>query len=127
MKIAIDLDGVAWKHSAPLSILVSGFKRMGYQVGILTAHMENESKEADLEKWHCLGFPEPDFYIGKQEKDRKTYIGKWKMEKIIEHKIDVLYDDFGGNNPDIEKTFMESGFKELSNKVLVLKVIGSER
>ncbi len=121
MKIAIDLDGTAWLHREFFKELVMAFKFMGHEVGILTAH-SLDFEEKDIKLWLARGFLKPDFYIAKP--DRKSHIGEFKRNAIKEHNIDVLFDDFGGNNPAIEKTFLEKF--DTTCGPLILKVIGGE-
>lgn len=119
MKIAIDLDGTAWKWQKEFIEIVKAFKSLGHEVGILTAHTP-DFIEKDLKLWEHRGFPRADFYICKPKAE--TFIGEFKRQAIIENNINILFDDFGGNNPDIEKTFFEN-----ETGCLVMKVIGKEK
>lgn len=122
MKIAVDLDGTAWKHKKFFSEFVHAMKDRGHTIGILTAHFSEIYAPRDLNLWREYGFPEPDFYIARDgEEEHEMLIGEWKRKMVRLHGIDVLFDDFGGNNPDIENTFFEDWID-----CLVLKVIGDE-
>lgn len=121
MNIAIDLDGTAWKHTEFFVELCKGFKSRGHTIGILTAHNDATCRYTDLAMWAMKGFPHPDFYIARIGEECHIFIGEWKRKMIIENNIDVLFDDFGGNNPDIESTFLEK-----ESGAIILKVIGKE-
>lgn len=105
MKIAIDLDDTAWKYQDLFVGITTGLKETGHTVGILTAHSTRLRKN-DLKLWKDRGFPNPDFYIAKL--DPSEPIGPWKARMMKRHKIDVLFDDFGENNPAIERDFFEN-------------------
>ena len=122
MKIAVDLDGTAWKHRKFFKEFILGMKARGHIIGILTAHYYETYAAPDLNLWTRRGFPEPDFYIAKKGEDEHNMLtGEWKRKMIKLHGIDVLFDDFGGNNPDIENTFFDEDID-----CLVFKVIGDE-
>lgn len=105
MKIAIDFDGVVNKHKSFIKDLWLSLVDHNL-IGILTAHPPEDKFED--ERWlRDNGFPTPDFYIGMPTYEKK--IGSWKRRMVREHGIEVLIDDFGGNNPDIEKSFLASG------------------
>lgn len=121
LKIAIDLDGTAWKHTYFFSEFCQAMVKRGHQVGILTAHSPDFA-DSDYDLWKKRGFPEPSFYICNSDKE---WIGNLKRKEMIKNHIDVLFDDFGGNNTAIEDTFFSTG-EINTDKVLILKVIGSE-
>ena len=123
MKIAIDLDGTAWKHREFFREFVLAMKTRGHEIGILTAHYYETYLDPDLKLWKLRGFPKPDFYIARKgEDEHRMLIGDWKRKSVLEFEIDVLFDDFGGNNPDIEQSFLRTGIDNL----LVFKVIPGE-
>lgn len=119
MKIAVDLDGTAFKHSTRLKNLINALYFYGFSVGIITAHPP-EDVEKDLEKWFALGFPYPSFllYMPIEEK----FIGTWKRKVMEENHIDIIIDDFGGDNQLIKNSF----FGESPPKFLVLQVFPGE-
>ena len=83
MKIAIDLDGTAWKHRKFFSELAYAMQSKGHQVGILTAHYDETFREPDLRLWIARGFPEPDFYIARRgEEEHNMHIGEWKNKMV---------------------------------------------
>ena len=91
MKFAIDLDGTAWKYRQLFAALMRSLQREGHQVGILTAHgpvLEREDRRLLLAR----GFPEPHFFINKQEPAEPCK--PWKERMVQEHSIDCLFDDF---------------------------------
>ena len=103
MKIAVDLDGTAWTHTRFFISFVIGMQMEGHCVGILTSHAE-DMKKCDIDLWTSLGFPPPDFYIGKSQEDKdrlKPHEGNngiWKAEQVAKHKIDYLIGDLDGND-----------------------------
>lgn len=103
MKIAIDLDGTAWKHREFFIEFVKAMKKANHNVGILTAHNCN-LKIKDLNLWRKRGFPKPDFYICKTEEDKEKYKpldgnnGLWKADMVDKYNIDFLFDDLDNNN-----------------------------
>lgn len=120
MRIAIDLDGTAWLHREFFKSFTKAMKKDGHEIGILTAH-SHDYRNKDLDLWAKRGFPAPDFYISMG--DEFELIGEFKRWAVDYHRIDVLFDDFGGNNPDIEKSFMDKGELDF----LVFKVIPGEK
>jgi hypothetical protein len=119
LKIAIDLDGTAWKHQEFFKDFIIGMRLLGHSIGIITAHSMNYL-EKDLELWKARGFPDNvDFYYGKPE---GLLIGEWKRHIMEKEKIDVLIDDFGGDNKDIMKSF----FNEKPLNFIVLQVFPGE-
>lgn len=103
MRIAIDLDGTAWKHREFFKEFCWAMSDRNHDIYILTAHSPDYQLK-DLELWNSRGFPPPALYLCKQ--DPQQLIGDFKRKAIKEHQIDILFDDFGGNNPAIENTFM---------------------
>lgn len=92
LKIAIDLDGTAYRFPELFSEIMRGLQRAGHSVGILTGHSEKDAKFSDLRKLKSLGFPDPDFYHGSQDGDVDPHV--WKPKKVKKYKIDYLFDDF---------------------------------
>lgn len=121
MRIAIDLDGTAWKYRGIFKSLIPVLRHAGHKVGILTAHSP-DLEEKDYELWFARLNDIPDFYYSKP--DPAQLIGEFKANAMVEYDIDILIDDFGGNNPDIEKTFFE--FMKDRNDKIILKVVGNE-
>lgn len=91
-KIAIDLDGTAWKYREEFKILISMLKMGGASVGILTAHINLEIP--DLNLWKARGFPEIDFYFSKHPGEEGFPIEQWKIEQCKKYGINFLFDDF---------------------------------
>lgn len=123
MKIAIDLDGTGWKHREFFKEFAWAMVERGHYIGILTAHYHEQFMDRDLDLWKRRGFPPPSFYIARKgEKDHNMLIGEWKREMCAVCSIDFLFEDFGGNNPDIEETFFEE-----ETDTVVFKVIPGEK
>ena len=96
--ISFDLDGTAWKYRREFSALAHILKSSGHKVGILTAHNEN-LMEADIRLWKARGFPDADFYICRSSAYRENRYasmgtGRWKSEMLLEHNIDIHFEDF---------------------------------
>ena len=106
MKVAIDLDGVAFKHPEFVKELWNSLIKNGNTVGVLTAHFK-DLMYVDLFKMKELGLPRPNFYIHREEGE--NLIGKFKADAVKDFEIDVLIDDLGGDNSEIKKTFIEEG------------------
>jgi hypothetical protein len=113
MKIAVDLDGVAFSKEVGefFKDLVISMQEIGHEVGILSAR--NFSMAAEwLLVWYNAGFPEPDFWIFKTDDEKKIYKptkennGKWKADMVDMFDIDILFDDLD-NNEDYIKYFVE--------------------
>lgn len=117
MKIAVDFDGTISSHTRAFYEFFWSLQNSGHIVGILTARVDTEKD--DLEELASIGIC-PDFYIGKKEKERFEFIGEFKRRKLINNNINILIDDFGENNPDIENTFFE---EDLPDNILILKVM----
>lgn len=98
MRIAIDLDGTAWKHRQFFSDIVKGLQAAGHKVGILTAH-NWALQEADLKLFQARGFNKPDFYYAKTAEEAGIPSRTWKLTQMKKHEIDFLFDDF-----DTDKT-----------------------
>lgn len=111
MKIAIDLNGTAWFHKELFKELLWGLHSRGHEIGVLTANWPNR-KEKNLEHWESLGYPEPEFYIDKDEKAKEIYKplkgnnGLWKAEMVSKHEIDYLFCDLD-ENPDYVEAFIK--------------------
>jgi len=94
MKIAFDLDGVAWAHRELFRSIAYGLKAKGHEIGILTAH--KDLRDADLVLWKARGFPDIDFYISKNESPQTIAQTdkSWKLNQFIKYKIDYLFEDW---------------------------------
>ena len=115
LRIAIDLDGTAWKHSKFFKEFVWAMMRIGHEIIVLTATTKTE--EYNLFLWEAkMGYPYIDFYISKG--NTKQLIGEGKRDMCKKYEIDHLFDDFGGNNLDIEKTFFEEEIDTVVFKVI---------
>ncbi len=100
MKIAIDLDGTAWKYQDYFRDLIRNLRNLGHEVGILTAHSK-DIEGADKRLLKARGFPEVDFFINKTNKEKKLSSKEWKIKKCEEYDIDILFDDFDTNLPQV--------------------------
>jgi len=119
MKVAIDLDGVAFKHKKLILPLWRMMQEMGWEVGVLTAHME-DLIYVDIFKLKEMGYPDPDFFIHREPHEK--LVGEFKRDAVKEFEIDILIDDFGGDNQGIK----ESYFKDNDSKCILLQVYPGE-
>ena len=90
MKISIDLDGCLWHHQTFFRDLMRGMQAAGHQVGILTSH-KTIHEPADRALLAARGFPEPDFYIGR-EKGVVDYAA-YKAHIVLDRDIDLHFED----------------------------------
>lgn len=98
MKVAIDLDGTAWKYQDYFRDLIKNLRELGHTVGILTAHTK-DIEEADKRLLKARGFSDIDFFINKP--DPNTLSKQWKIKKCEEEGIDILFDDFDTDLPQV--------------------------
>lgn len=97
MKISIDLDGTLYAHREFFRVLMELFQSVGHCVGILTGHSA-ESEVQDRAKLLAIGC-KPDFYLGRTERYTALNGAVFKREMIIEHNIDLHFDDNDYGNP----------------------------
>lgn len=111
MRISIDLDGTLWQHMGFFRALMLAMQAQGHQVGILTGHGV-EIREADIALMIARGFPRPDFFLGKEiEEDKARNGGYFKARMILEHRIDVHFDDHDFGNPHSEQILLDYGLR----------------
>ena len=100
MKIAIDLDGTAWKYPNYFRDLIKNMRLLGHEVGILTAHTKR-IEGADKRLLKARGFSEIDFFINKTDAEKNIPSKEWKVKKCKEHNISILFDDFDTDLPQV--------------------------
>ena len=107
MKIGIDLDGTAWRYQEFFKEFIKAMKLRGHTVGIVTAH--RGIKQEDLNLWSRRGFPNPDFYISKDEFPER--LGEqtrfWKLRVCNINGIEYLFDDFDDGDVKFVGTLYE--------------------
>lgn len=117
MKISIDLDGTLYSHMTFFKLLWLALKQHGHEVGILTGH-SLESQATDRKIITDLGFPEPDFYLGRTPEHIPFNGAIFKIEMIKQHNIDMHYDDYDYDHPITTRLFEES---DIRTKIAKLK------
>ena len=104
MKISIDLDGTLYSHMGFFRNLMISMQSHGHKVGILTGH-NDKSKNHVYSTLKRLNFPTPDFYLGRTEKYMPLNGAHYKSDMILEHKIDIHFDDFDYDNVETKRIF----------------------
>ena len=100
MKISFDLDDTLLKYPNELLSFGLFMQKMGHQVGLLSGKAVWDIEQNIIPALQRVGFI-PNFYIGadnegidpgpevtQEEKERD-----WKPKKIIEHNIDIHFDN----------------------------------
>ena len=106
LKVSIDLDGTNWSHMRFFRTLWTSLKSQGHEVGILTGHRK-ETEPDDLNLLKARGFPVPDFWLGKPEAELSRNGAYFKSAMIVEHGIDMHFDDMDFNNESTVEVFKE--------------------
>lgn len=96
MVVAIDLDGTSFAYPDLFAHLMRSLQAQGHTVGILTAHHVSRQQE-DLFQLFQLGFPKPDFYIGKHTDELSIPSKRWKPKVMHELGIEYLFDDYNSD------------------------------
>lgn len=107
MKISIDLDGTLFAHLDFFRELMVSFQAHGHKVGILTGH-KAEHEGHDLAKLANLGFPVPNFYLGRTPDYMPLNGSTFKRDMIRLHNIDLHFDDCDYGNKESERLFDEN-------------------
>ena len=115
MRIGIDLDGCAFdlRYTKIIELFLTG-----NEIFIVSAHNKTYY-EKDKKLWEHLYKVQPKefHYLEGYE-----LVGEFKRRKCKELQLDILIDDFGGNNPKILETFLENGYPDTA----VLMILGGE-
>jgi|SRR5579863_2653767 len=93
MRLALDLDGVAWAHPRLLVPLSRAVKAIGWQVGVITGHWGADLVAQDRERWKLLGYPAWDFYYGGELRPDMAPPAQWKPGIMQQYGVDYLIDD----------------------------------
>ncbi len=116
MKFSIDLDGTLLANQDFFREFMHLMQDAKNEVGILTG-WQHESKDKCFELLEELGFPKPDFFLGRTEEYMPKNGAVYKLDMIAEHNIDYHFDDFDFNNPETIEIFNNADFK-LRQKVV---------
>src|SRR6266566_4899474 len=105
MRIAVDLDGTILSFPDFFKEFFKAMQSTGNSVGILTRRPDEESKKM-IEVLASMGI-KPDFYVGMPRGiDKKNYpAGIFKGIACKDLEIDVLFDDFESDNPQMLADF----------------------
>jgi len=108
LTISMDLDGTLFDYLSFFKTLMLSFQSRGHKVGILTGH-SCTCEIQDKNKLRALGFPEPDFYLGRTVKYMPLNGAHFKSDMIIRHGIDIHFDDYDYGLEDTVKLFSSLG------------------
>lgn len=104
-KVAVDMDGMLLANVSFFLVFFSAMQAQGHQVGILTGRPESDKKE-NLKLLAGYGIT-PDFFVGKPD-DPNLENGSFKAAVCTKLGIDVLFDDFEADDPQMLACFFSA-------------------
>lgn len=111
VRVSFDLDGVLYEKPDLYIVLCRLLKQAGAEIGVLTGH-RHSSRDHVFTKLRRMGFPDFDFYFGREGEELKQNGAVMKSKAIDEYGISVHFDDYDFDYPETIRLFKELGMED---------------